>query len=129
MGNSWGHTLAPLTEAELGERNRWAIDYAACHPESPLPTRPDHDAEGRRLCTASGKCRNTAAWWGTYRYVTGRAGRVSTATKALCDDHAAKWRSNHGAVVLEQSGYRGRPLDAALRQVTETVGPTSAVTP
>lgn len=97
MGQSWGHTLRPFTAEASAYRDRWAIDYASRHPDSPLPTRPDYDAEGRTLCQYNGKCRNQASWYGTYRYMTGRAGRISYATRALCESHAEVWRAKYEA--------------------------------
>jgi hypothetical protein len=117
--SAWGYTLRPFTADELAYRSAWAIDYARAHPDAPLPTRADHDAEGRTLCQHSGKCREPASWHGTYCYVTGRAGRVSAARKTLCQAHADDWRTKHGAVEVEGPG---RPASAAERAVVQFLG-------
>lgn len=46
------------------------------------------------LCCTRG-CRGPATHEGTYRYVTGRAGRVSVARRLLCDTHAASFRAKY----------------------------------
>jgi hypothetical protein len=44
----------------------------------------------------SGRCENRAGFAARYDYVTGRAGRVSTAQRDLCLSHAAKFCKKHG---------------------------------
>ena len=120
MGQSWGHTLCPFTDEEIAVRDRWTFRWVAEHGS--LPDRPDYDAAGRRLCSASGKCREPARWWGTYCYVTGRAGRMSTARKALCDGHAERWRREYGAA---ERGGQGRPATATEQAVHQLLGGTA----
>jgi hypothetical protein len=119
VGRSWGHTLTPFTAEETARRDDWAVRWYQEHPGN---TAPDHDAEGRLLCAVSGKCRNLAAWWGTYHYVTGRAGRVSTATRAMCDSHAARWRREHGAVDREPTGRPQTASQAIIGQLLDGEG-------
>lgn len=72
MGSSWGHAIAPLTPDD--QRTVGAWHHGEC---------------------AIGKCAEPARWLGTYRYVTGRAGRVSWARRFMCDGHAEKFRKKY----------------------------------
>jgi hypothetical protein len=73
MSSSWGHTIRALTADEVERSKR--LGYAKC---------------------AAGKCREQRRYVTTYKYVTGRAGRVSSAQRELCGDHAAKFCRKHG---------------------------------
>jgi hypothetical protein len=114
VGRSWGHVLRPFSEEELAYRDHWTIRWVEAH--GALPERPDYGPEGRRLCSATGRCCDPARWWGSYRYVTGKAGRVGTARRPLCDAHAEGWRRRYGARDLEQPG---RPVNATERGFAE----------
>jgi hypothetical protein len=85
MSDSWGHTLERLGEQELirltaravRERERWG-DSAV------------------NLCVAGRVThREQATYQSTYSYVTGRAGRVSGASRLLCEGHARKFAAKH----------------------------------
>jgi hypothetical protein len=97
VGRSWGHVLRPFSEEELAYRDHWTIRWVEAH--GALPERPDYGPEGRRLCSA-----------------TGKAGRVGTARRPLCDAHAEGWRRRYGARDLEQPG---RPVNATERGFAE----------
>jgi len=74
VSRSWGHTVQRL-------EGRARVMYAA------------GDRSELHTC---GTCRcgskHLATWLATYRYVTGRAGRVAWARRYLCDDHAERFR-------------------------------------
>jgi hypothetical protein len=70
---SWGHEIYQLPENE-------AIDF---------------DARGYRCGTGGRICGGIAAFFTTYRYITGRAGRVSDARKLACANHARRFAIKH----------------------------------
>ncbi len=83
MGNSWGHTLERLSDERITEM----AHAKAC----------DCGCRRRRLCVMGRLDHQApATYLATYNYVTGRAGRVSWASKHICDDHAAKFAAKHG---------------------------------
>lgn len=96
MSKSWGHTLRAMTSAEIA-----------------------HHAEQGYFCGA-GKCRKAPAWWGVYSYVTGRAGRVTTAFRPMCDQHATDWKRKNEAA----DGLPGRVPTAAERAFHQIAGPS-----
>ena len=63
---SWGHTLQKLPPSS------WGRD----HP-----------------CAA--RCEQLATHLSTYKYRTGRAGRIAWASRGLCDVHADRFRAKH----------------------------------
>lgn len=65
MSNSWGHSLRLL---KRGEEKYWFGEK----------------------CTAP-KCQNKSEFVASYKYITGKAGRVSQAEKPLCREHAHKY--------------------------------------
>ena len=67
MPNSWGHAISLLPRGAPQRR----------HP-----------------CTAPW-CDQLATHLTVYNYITGKAGRVSFASRGVCDDHAAKFRAKH----------------------------------
>lgn len=69
---SWGHAIRPLTEQEQASNAR----------------------TGRATC-ATGRCTEQATHLTTYRYVTGRSGRVSSAARGVCPTHAEKFAAQH----------------------------------
>jgi hypothetical protein len=79
MARSWGHRLLAI-EPRSVERARKAAE------------------EKGYACwgTCSGpKCREFAEYTGEYRYVTGRAGRVTTASRPYCPQHAKRFAEKH----------------------------------
>jgi hypothetical protein len=54
-----------------------------------------HRGEPRYGCAVRG-CRGVPRFWGIYRYVTGRRGRVSLARRRLCEEHARRFAERHG---------------------------------
>lgn len=70
MSNSWGHTVNFASKKDAP----W-LDEGS-------------------LCVVRG-CPHTIAFRTTYRYVTGRAGRVSRADRYICEEHARKFATKH----------------------------------
>ena len=94
MGNSWGHTIRPLSDAEV-ERAR--------------------DSWGRACRTP--RCDETALFEATHQYVAGRGGRVSHARKRLCGAHAEKFRAKYEPVELPAEAPSQHLSEAAFAQV------------
>jgi len=69
---SWGHAIRPLTEQEQASNAR----------------------SGRATC-GTGRCTEQATHLTTYKYVTGRAGRVSSASRHVCTAHADTFAAKH----------------------------------
>jgi len=74
---SWGHRIRPLNHQEMS-------DQAA--------------REGGWSCSV-GKNHGPVAYIAEYDYVTGRAGRVTTARRMLCEAHAIEFCRRHGMVL------------------------------
>jgi hypothetical protein len=74
MADSWGHKLVKLTDEE--QRN--------------------HTRLGGK-CT--GKCQEPATHSATYKFVTGRSGRVGERTIYKCTPHAEAFAAKHGLTV------------------------------
>lgn len=86
MSNSWGHAIRRLTDGERDQQYR--LGYRC-----------------------SGKCTEKATFATSYRYVTGRAGRVSWAERYACDTHAQRFAAKHDLEL---------PTEAAEAQVHAT---------
>src|SRR5690606_6685875 len=71
MSSSWGHAAARLDPETIDEHDRW----------------------GRR-CSAR-RCVEPVTHVSGYRYVTGRAGRVSWAERRVCEGQAARFAQRH----------------------------------
>jgi hypothetical protein len=69
MGKSWDHAVQVLT-AESRER----YSYRHC---------------------ASGKCAEPVTHLVTFKVITGRAGRVGSQSRLICDGHAEKFADKH----------------------------------
>lgn len=78
-GTSWGHAAGRLEESDPYYR--------------PLGTQP--------LVCSWPKCGQPVTHWTSYRYVTGRAGRVSRATKHVCEVHAQRFADKHGLEITD----------------------------
>lgn len=96
MSKAWGHTVRLLTEQEISHaiemgKSHW--EYCKNNPNGrPVP----EEAEIIRLerkCRISSKCQNQATKMLRYKYITGRAGRISWADKPICDHHASKYET------------------------------------
>lgn len=98
MGDSWGHTLTRLSSEALAK-----IDRRVAHFRE-QGYGYDGDLEQARSCTLGRVTHlDRAEYLFTYSYVTGRAGRVSFASKNVCRDHAEKAAAKYG-IDLEQVG-------------------------
>lgn len=84
MSSSWGHVLRPATDEE---RASFAGGVY-------LNFKQEETTYPPQWCGV-GKCREPITWIGGYQYVTGRAGRTSTARKYLCEEHATKFRTKY----------------------------------
>lgn len=100
MSKSWGQTIAAIPRAELLSRARGAHEgrgdpgLRGRTGDKPLWPR----TWGGFSCVA-GRCTCPAVYRTTYRYVTGRAGRTSTAEKPACLEHGTKFAARHGLVL------------------------------
>ena len=84
MSRTWGHSLRVLSQKEI-----------------------DADARaGWTTCNVP-RCINPRSHVASYQYITGRAGRQSSADKAMCSGHAAKFAKQHG---LRYEGPKPLPL-------------------
>jgi hypothetical protein len=108
VSNSWGHTLQRISDERRAE----------------LAHEPGCTCGCRRYksCTAGRRDHlQPAAYWFTYSYVTGRAGRVSYASKLLCTDHAAKAAEKYG-IDLAEAAEGERPRHASEEAVEQLFG-------
>lgn len=95
MSKAWGHTVRLLTEEEIQHQIKMGESSAQWYIEHPkegriMPTK-EECINYQRKCRISAKCKNEATHLLTYRYVTGRAGRTSSAEKPVCEHHAKKY--------------------------------------
>lgn len=83
----------------------------------------DADRQGyyADLACSFPKCREITTHWTSYRYVTGRQGRVSHATKRVCEVHARRFAEKHDITI---SPARPSPT-ATQAMVTEFLTGTS----
>jgi hypothetical protein len=87
---SWSHTIGPV-----------AFDVAASDARrAGVGMRPN--------CCSGRGCEATPVATSTYRYVTGRGGRVTTAERHLCAAHAARFAARHGLSWGDDDMSRGR---------------------
>lgn len=91
MGSSWDHAVRRLTEEEIAFRVR---------QDWPCST---------------GKCRETVSHATSYRYVTGRGGRVSFSERLVCAAHAERFAAKHEVEVTD-APRREHAIEGALRQ-------------
>ena len=87
MADSFDHKIVALS-AELMEVN------AECRARNP-------QYRGMGYCSANRKCQGTPTHRCTYRYVTGRAGRVTTNKRELCQEHTEAFAKKHGVALPE----------------------------
>jgi len=104
MGDSWGHTIRPLTteeiEREAQMREKYGERYYSCRTP---------------------RCVERSAFQTTYQYVTGRAGRVSYARKNLCSAHAEKLRAKYEPVEIPAEQRPQHTAQAAFEQIRGAV--------
>lgn len=82
---AWGHALERLPDKEVGRR--------LCRLGRPVHSAP-------------------ATYLATYDYITGRAGRVSSASKPICDEHAARFANRYGIDLASVDGPKEATTDA-----------------
>jgi len=100
MSSSYGHSVRLLTAEELAElQARYDRDIAwskANYPDRPMP---EYYLNGNYSTKCSyAKCPEKARYRLTYQYVTGRAGRTTTAEKNICEKHAEKYLKPQEAI-------------------------------
>lgn len=94
MSSSWDHAVTRLDPTTVDEHDRW----------------------GRRCSTS--RCTEPVTHVAGYRYVTGRAGRVSWAERRVCEDHAARFAQRYQVDIGATPAQAGpRPVDAQLPAV------------
>lgn len=66
-------------------------------------------AESRDWTCSAPRCAATVEYICTYRYVTGRAGRMTTSTRAYCPTHAERFAACHGLSIpsVAPAGHLG----------------------
>lgn len=97
MSKAWGHTVRLLTDAEImhqKEMGKSWFRYMLEHPKEGHTPDEEKYIRTERKCRISSKCQNESWYMLMYRYVTGRAGRVSVAQKPVCEHHAKKYFDN-----------------------------------
>jgi hypothetical protein len=102
MSNSWGHSVRPLTEADLARNKR--LGWEKCR---------------------TGKCQEPATHATHYNYVTGRAGRVSWSERHVCTAHAEKFAASHG-VEIEAAPAPEHALSRLLSETPDISGAVDA---
>jgi hypothetical protein len=90
MSNSWGHALEAITDEQREQLPEWD-----------------------QTCRAGRQCGQQTAYFGSYNYVTGRAGRISWAGKYMCLDHGTRFQAKYG--ITEVPVRRSRPKHALER--------------
>lgn len=109
MPNSWGHTLTRLSDEDLALASQQAERRAAWNREHGY----DDDEQHYTSCTLGRVAHlDQAEYLFTYNYVTGRAGRVSFASKNICRMHAEKAAKKYG-VDLDAVAEGERPKHAS----------------
>lgn len=86
MSNSWGHAAGTLHPRQIPHEY---VDWTD-KSKGTVPYR----------CSSRG-CNEPVTHWTSYRYVTGRAGRVSSATKKTCLAHAERFATKYGIEVTQ----------------------------
>lgn len=76
---SWGHAAGVLPDTDRGYAFRDAGQDRWIHFQCAAP-----------------KCAEPVTHWTSYRYVTGKAGSVSHATRKVCEHHAQQFASRQG---------------------------------
>lgn len=70
--SSWDHTLQKLSDEQR-----------------------EHLREWEQVCRLHKSCHQPVTHLATYRYVTGRGGRVGWRSRYMCDTHAGRFRAKH----------------------------------
>lgn len=104
MSSSWGHTIQPLVG-----KQRAAYVFLSPQPWAPFPVTE------LQVCASCPVTKKTlATYLATYRYVTGRAGRMAFARRHLCGEHAEKFRARYQPTELEAGPAPRHALEQAL---------------
>jgi hypothetical protein len=95
MNSSYGHAIVRLTEFEEEQFNRVRGGG------------PGQVEEYTLHCSGHSRkypCNERVKWRATYRYITGRQGRTSTAVRHYCDRHAVRFCGVAGIRIPESLG-------------------------
>ena len=91
--SAFGHYVRILTDEEQAHlarmRERYGPRFYAC-------------GHGRK----PNRCETPATHMTGYRYVTGRAGRVSSSEQSRCETHAAAFAAKHGVAMPDAPAPR-----------------------
>lgn len=98
---SWDHAVRRLTDAVIDRYDRF----------------------GQKCAT--GKCKGLPTHRTSWRYVTGRQGRVSRAGRDVCTSHGEKFALKHGLVIGDPRPERQTAVAAAVASME--AGPTTRV--
>lgn len=82
MTRSWGHQIRKATAEETASWDRQRGGREGGYPRCSHP-----------------RCRAVPTHVSTYRYVSGKAGRVTGTERLLCDDHAVRFVARHRVTV------------------------------
>lgn len=124
MSHSWGQAIRSLTAEEraryypTGPRPRPV--WNAMSDADWVASEPERQARERHC---SVRCPNEIAFVTSYRYVTGRAGRISFQERRVCHEHGARFAAKYGLVLPDPDvtgtraqGSRGVDVVAAALQ-------------
>jgi hypothetical protein len=92
--SSFAHEIHPLTEEDWKRMGPYEREYLRCG------------------CSMAAGCGEPITHWLRYRYVTGRAGRVSDALRYCCVKHAWRFASKFGIEVTKD-------LEQAYREIAD----------
>lgn len=116
MSRSWGHGIRSASDSERHTSSKWGrVPNVSVQME-------DGRVVGKRACSV--RCQNPVIYVTSYRYVTGRAGRVSAAERAVCAEHGARFAQKHGLELPStEPGPEPPPrfLDEVLRGVRDGI--------
>lgn len=91
--SSFGHYVRLLTDDERADLRKMTERYGPRFYTCQNGRKPN-------------RCEREALYWCGYKYVTGRAGRVSSAEKHRCEEHARKFADKHGLEMPTASAPR-----------------------
>jgi hypothetical protein len=114
MSNSWDHTLEQLSVHELFRLARHDLKFAAKFGDG-------YRTHG--MCSIGRTShQEPACYEHSYRYVTGRGGRLSWAAKLVCADHAAKVANKYGIDLARVPTQRRRHKHASEQMFDQLIG-------
>lgn len=98
MGSSsWAHTAYAMTAEDKADRLR------------------------HQWTCARSRCAEWPAVAISYRYVTGRAGRATTRTQAVCQAHGEAFAAKHGIEIGPEAPIYGTPTQRMVSQAVASI--------